>query len=299
MFDDSRFFDPYRALGAEESAEFVSAYREFLARRDGQPDPATRTLDRRELRMRALEERPVIWEGALDHDAFRRVLAGERGVAIDARTEWAVAAAKANEGESYGVEIELARFAREGMLPGLTAPDVLLSIYMQESYHCRILVELCRTCGLAFEPLRPAWTNRALVSLIGGLPPALRWVPVMAGETVGAAVFRMLYERVDLFAAHPGAQARMRELLREIWIDEVLHVAFLRTQVGRVGLALVRALVPFVASSVLAGMQPLRGIGVTAREIRASLAHGLRMPSELGWLEQATLQPIAAGVAPT
>jgi hypothetical protein len=91
----------------------------------------------------------------------------------------------------------------------------------------------------------------------------------------------------------------MRELLREIWIDEVLHVAFLRTQVGRAGLAIVRALVPLVASSVLAGMQELRGIGVTAREIRASLAQGLRIPSELAWLEQEVLQPLAGSVAPT
>ncbi len=298
MNRDHRFFDPYRALDENESAEFISAYREFLAERDGAPEPATRTMKRRELRMRAIEQDPIVWEGALDADAFERCLAGEQGIAIDPRTEWAIAAAKANEGESYGVEIELARFAREGMLPGLTAPDVLLSIYMQESYHCRILVELCRTCGISFVPRRPAWTNRGLVSLIGALPPIVRWVPVMAGEAVGAAVFRMLYERVELFSKHPAAQARMRDLLREIWVDEVLHVAFLRTQVGRLGLLAVRAIVPIVASSVLAGLQPLRGIGVTASEIRASLANGLRLPLELDWVEQEQLQGIEAGVAP-
>jgi hypothetical protein len=243
-------------------------------------------MERRERRMREIEENPVVWSGAIDADAFKRCLAGEHGVPIDARTEWALAAAKANEGESYGVEIELRRFERDGMLPALTAPDVLLSIYMQESYHCRILIELCRTCGVSFQPRKPAWTNRALVSLIGALPPALRWVPVMAGETVGAAVFRMLYERVDVFAGHSLAQDRMRELLREIWLDEVLHVAFLRTQVGRFGLSIVRTLVPLVASAVLAGMQPLRGIGVTGKEIRASLGRGLRIPSELNWLER-------------
>ena len=294
---DDNFFDPYRWLSTEERDRFIESYREFLATRDGQPDPETRTLDRRELRMRAIEENPVVWPGELDRQAFERCLAGEQGVAIDPRTEWAVAAAKANEGESYGVDIELRRFARQGMLPGLTAPDILLSIYMQESYHCRILVELCRTCGITFAPRPPAWTNRALVGLIGALPPVVRWIPVMAGEAVGAAVFRMLYERVSLFAGHEPARARLAQLLREIWIDEVLHVAFLRTQVGRLGLLLVRAMVPLVASSVLADLQPLRGIGVTAREIRASLKPGLRLPEEVAWLE-ATPPVLAEGVIP-
>lgn len=285
MYLDSRSFDPYRVLNDAERAEFIESYRQFLLERDGRADAAARKLERRELRMREMEDAPVAWDGALDENAFTRCLAGEQGIAIDARTEWAVAAAKANEGESYGVEIELSRYARDGMLPGLTAPDVLLSIYMQESYHCRILVELCRACGLRFTPSVPAWTNRALVGLIGRLPPVLRWIPVMAGETVGAAVFRILYERVDLFDGHPEVQQRMRRLLREIWLDEVLHVAFLRTQIGALGLLAVRALVPIVASSVFAGLQPLAQIGVTPREIRAALERGLRMPDEVDWLE--------------
>jgi hypothetical protein len=64
-------------------------------------------------------------------------------------------------------------------------------------------------------------------------------------------------------------------------------------------LSVVRAIVPIVASSVLAGLQPLRGIGITASEIRASLARGLRLPSELDWLELEQLQAIEAGVAHT
>ncbi len=299
MLDSSRSFDPYRVLVPAEREAFYSAYRAFLLARDGLPDAKARTMERRELRMRSMEESPVVWSGALDREAFDRVLAGGKGVDIDARTEWAVAAAKANEGESYGVDIELRRFAREGMLPGLRHPDLLLSVYMQESYHCRILVELCRTCGLSFSPRRPAWTNRALVSLIGTLPPSLRWIPVMAGEIVGAAVFRLLYTRLGLFKDSPEAQSRMRELLREIWLDEVLHVAFLRAEIGGAGMLIVQALVPIVASSVLFGLQPLRGIGITAGEIRASLRDGLEIPSEIDWLEQESLQRQGAEMAPT
>jgi hypothetical protein len=206
--------DPYRLLTEEEREAHLDACVRFLAERDGEPDIAARTLSAREARMRHYEENPVVWDGALDRDAFAQAFAGSRTVALDARGEWALAAAKSNEGETYGVELELRRFAKHGVYPGLRAPGILVTQYMQEAYHCRLLVELCRSCGIEFRPRRPAWTNRVLISVMGLLPPALKWIPGMAGEVVGAAVFGILYERTSLFAENPSVQARLKALLR-------------------------------------------------------------------------------------
>jgi hypothetical protein len=275
--------DPYRARSEREREEHFDACRRFLSERDGEPEPETRTLSKREARMRAFEEQPVVWNGALDAAAFARAFAGERNLSLDARTEWALAAAKSNEGETYGVEIELRRFAKHG-LPGLRAPDVLLTQYMQEAYHCRILMELCRSCGVSFTPRRPSWSNRLLITLMGHMPPALKWIPGMAGEIVGAAVFGILHSRTPLFAANPAVEARLRDLLHEIWLDESIHVSYLSAQNNRVGLAVVRALVPIVAYVLLADLPPLRNIGITARGILEWIRGGVPIPCEVRWL---------------
>ena len=283
---ESRFLNPFRVLSEDERARDLAAYRQFLTGRDGEPDVESRVLSRRESRMRAIEQNPVVWAGALDRDAFARFVAGDRSGPFDGRTELALAAALANESENYGVDIELRRFAKQGKLPGLREPDLLLSVYVQEAYHCRILIELCRTCGIEFRPRRPAFAIRALVGIIGVLPGALRWVPVMAGEIVATAVFRLLYRRLDLFASNPAAHARMCELLRAIWIDEIGHVAFLRAQLGPVALAVAWALLPLVAIAVLRDLPPLVELGITPRRILESLRNGIEIPSEITWVPQ-------------
>jgi hypothetical protein len=276
--------DPLRVLTADERREHLDAYLHFLRARDGEDDLESRTLSRREQRMRAIEASPVVWRGEIDEPGFRRCLAGERGTQLDARTEWVLAAAKANEGERYGVEIEIRRYLARGGFPGVRDPVLMRYVLMQESYHCRILVELCRTCGLSFEAREPGWTNRALLALIGVLPGGLRWIPVMAGEIVGTAVFRLLHAHLGLFASEPAVQARLRDLIREIWLDEVLHVAYLRAHLGAAGLAAVKLLIPQVARAVLRDVPQLRTLGCTAQRILEELRGGIEIPAEIDWL---------------
>jgi hypothetical protein len=279
-----RTLDPLRVLSEEERREHLDAYRRFLAARDGDADLEARTLSRREPRMRAIESSPVAWRGEIDEAGFRRCLAGERDTRLDPRTEWVLAAAKANEGERYGVEIEIGRYLARGGFPGIRDPLLMRYVLMQESYHCRILVELCRTCGIGFEPQPPGWTNRALLALIGALPGGLRWIPVMAGEIVGTAVFRLLHANLGLFADDPAVHARLRDLIREIWLDEVLHVAYLRAHLGPAGLAAVRLTIPEVARAVLRDVPQLRSLGCTRQSILDDLKGGIEIPAEIDWL---------------
>ncbi len=281
-----RLLDPFRVLSEEERVEHLAAYRRFLVETDGIPDIRSRTLTNREQRMRALESAPVVWRDAVDRDAVRRFLAGDASGPFDGRTELALAAALANLSENFGVEIELRRFARRGRLPGLREADLLLPVYVQETYHCRILAELCRTCGLTFESRRPGRVMRGLIALIGALPGALRWVPVMAGEVVATAVFRLLSSRLDLFAENGAAQARLSQLLHEIWVDEVGHVAFLRAQLGPLELEGAKRLLPVVARAALWELPPLMNLGITPNRIVDELSLGIALPDEMTWLDR-------------
>jgi len=280
-------FQPYRLLSEKEREAHLARCRKFLNERDGEPDVAARTLSRRESRMRDYEQNPVVWDGALDREAFDRAFGGDRLGSTDARTEFALAAAKSNEGESFGVEIELRRYAKRGLYRGLRAPDVLLTQYMQESYHCRLLVELCRSCGIDFRPRQPALANRILISIMGFVPASVKWVPGMAGEMVGAAVFGILHSRTSLFREKPVVEARLRSILHEIWLDESIHISYLRAQNGRLGLAVVRALFPVVAWVLLADMPPLRNLGITMRGLLEWTRDGVPIPPEVAWLEGA------------
>lgn len=283
-------FNPYRVLSESEREAHFAACRRYLAERDGLPDVATRTLSRREARMRAIEQNPIIWHGSCDAAAFARAFGGDRKTPVDARTEFALAAAKSNEGEAFGVDMELRRYDKRGLYKGLRAPDVLLTQYMQEAYHCRLLVELCRTCGIDFRPRAPALANRVLISIMGLVPAAMKWVPGMAGEIVGAAVFGILHSRTSLFREKPEVEARLRSLLHDIWLDESIHISYLRAQNGRFGLAIVRALFPIVAWVLLADMPPLRNLGITARGLLEWIRDGVPIPDEVAWLEG---QPVA------
>ena len=282
------FFDPFRVLSERERSEHLAAYRAYLDETDGAPDPGARTLSLREARMLAVEADPVVWNGAVDQDAFSRFLAGKGIPRLDGRTELALAAALANESENYGVDIELKRFARYGRLPGLREADLLLPVYVQETYHCRILIELCRTCGLEFAPRKPGRVMRALIWAIGALPGRARWVPVMAGEVVATVVFALLAARLDLFAERPVVQRRLEDLLHQILVDEVGHVAFLRAQLGPITLAIVKRMLPVVAMAALWELPPLRNLGITTRQVLSVLREGVPMPRGMEWIDPRT-----------
>jgi hypothetical protein len=278
-------FDPFRVLDDAERESQLAAYRAFLDARDGAPDVSARRLALREPRMDAIESRSLVWEGAADSRAFAECMNGDDSRVRDARTEWVLVAGLANQTEGYGVDVELPRVTRKGTLPRLRQPDLLLSIYVQEAYHCRILAEACRCCGIRLVRRPPGIANRILIGVIGMLPGALRWIPIMAGELVGTAVFRHLAARLDLFDERPDVRETLRALLDEIWIDEVGHVAYLRAQLGPIALAAVRTLLPLVVLGVIKDLPPLRQLGMTAKALMDSLREGVEIPPGATWIE--------------
>ena len=137
-----RRLGPFLCTDEADRAAHLVAYREHLDECDGDVVLQSRTLTRREPRMQRLES----WQAPASVDPLTS----------DARLsslqrEWILAASKANEGERYGVEIEISRFRARGGFPGFDSPDLMLRVLLQETYHCRILAELCRTGGVAFE----------------------------------------------------------------------------------------------------------------------------------------------------
>ncbi|MFI5318276.1 MAG: hypothetical protein ACHQ6V_01750 [Myxococcota bacterium] len=268
------FLSPFRPLGALERARHLAEYRVHLRQSDGEVAFEARQLTLREPRMRAIEA----WSPRAG-DASR----ADTGI-LARRGEWLLAATKANEGEAYGVEIELGRFARRGGFPGFESPDLMLRVLMQESYHCRMLAQLCRTAGVEFRSSLPAWPTRAFVAVIGAVPAELRWAIVLAGECVGASLFRRLHDALPECGFAAKEERRLRELIREIWLDEVLHVAFLRASLSRAGLLISRGLLPLIAFGVFQQVPDLAALGCSARAILGDLRAGIPIPRELGWL---------------
>ena len=282
-----RSFDPFAVLTHEERERHLSAYGRFLAERDGEPDVERRVLPRREAWFAELESKPVAWRGEIDREGFSLQQRGERSAPLDARTVWLVAIAKANEGERYGVDIELDRFyGPEAAEERAKADRLYLHLMLEEHYHTKILLEACRACGLSVTPQRPPWTQRWLIHGMQYLPERLRWIPVLAGEVLGTAVFHRLRDACHLFAEEPDVEARLRELLGEIALDEALHVAYLRARLGPVSVRVARWLLPIVAASVTRGVPQLAALGCTPRELLEDLRAGLEIPPGVDWLEQ-------------
>jgi hypothetical protein len=279
-------FDPFLVLTPEERERHLSAYGRFLAERDGEPDVERRVLPRREAWFAELEKKPVAWRGPIDTEGFSLQQRGERTGALDARTVWLVAIAKSNEGERYGVEIELERFyGPDAANERAKADRLYLHLMLEEHYHTKILLEACRSCGLDVTPRVPPWTQRWLIHGMQYLPERLRWIPVLAGEVLGTAVFRRLRDACHLFSDEPAVEARLRELLGEIALDEALHVAYLRARLGPAAVRAARWLLPIVAASVTRGVPQLAALGCSPRELLADLRTGLEIPAGVDWME--------------
>ena len=276
-----RRFDPFRALSDSERKRHLDAYARSLEQRDGAIDLAHRTLSQREAFFRKIEQQRVVWKGGIDRDGFRQRFLGTANPPIDARTRWLVALAKANEGESYGVELELQRLARRNHADVDRSEIYLL---LEEQYHSRILAEACRTCGLELELQPPRWSMRWLIRLIQVLPEWVRWVPVLCGEVLGSTVFKLLHDSCDVFAAEPAVEARLRSLLSEIWVDEVLHVAYLRARLGPRSLRASRALLPLVVATLMKDVPQLRDLGCDAGELLARIRAGVEIPHAIDWM---------------
>lgn len=294
VHETSGRLDPFRILSEEERRRHLDGYRSYLEVRNGEIDLDNRSLSRREAFMQALEVHPVVGQNLIDRDAMREHVSGPGATPIDEATAWLVAVARANEGEAYGVDLELRRFVRgkrfygeqQVVMDDSDGTDLTqLYLFLEELYHSRILGEVCKACGFDLVIRKPRPRIRLLTRVIYHMPDRIRWTVILCGEVVGVAAFKLFLDRCHLFASEPEVEARLRSLISEIWRDELLHVALLRALLGPLALRVARRLVPFVLKSLLQDVPELLLVGAERGEIMRRVHEPIEIPRDLEWLK--------------
>lgn len=242
---------PFTPMSPAEKTAFHATYLAYLRARDGVPDLANQRFDVRERFFAEIDATPRVWRGPppVDQATFDRNYARsspERG--LDEATLWALATAKTNRAERFGVEHTL---AVHGVPPG-AADDPHVYIQVEEFYHTRILEDALATLGVRMSVARPGVTTQALIRAMVHLPDDVADVLILDGEIVGVALFSLLLEKARaLFATQPEALERIERLFGQIMVDEVGHVHYVRSRLSAFQLATARRLLPLVARGAI------------------------------------------------
>lgn len=136
------------------------------------------------------------------------------------------------------------------LLPVMTEPDPTIEQIgryhlCEEFTHMRLFGEMFRTVHLEGVEWAPPgkWMGRVYRSF-ARLPGPLLAPAAFVTELMGLTVYRHLDAALEVvLAGEPEARGRIRQLLREITIDELAHVGQRRNFLGPVGLRAARAMV--------------------------------------------------------
>ena len=102
---------------------------------------------------------------------------------LDPAMLWALATAKTNRAERFGVEYSLTY--KPHATDARTDPHAYIQV--EECYHTRILADALRTIGLTMEVMPPGFTARAMVRSMVRLPESYANVIVLCGEHTHSA----------------------------------------------------------------------------------------------------------------
>src|SRR5262249_35737036 len=150
---------------------------------------------------------------------------------LDEATLWALAVAKVNRAEHFGVTRALDHHGPAG------DDDPRVYVELEELYHTRMLRAALRAIGLEMTMAPPRRVTRFLVDMMASLPPAMRNVPLLVSEIAGVVGFRALLEKARaLFGQAPPVAARIEQLLAALVRDEVDHVQYVRSMLDSYGL---------------------------------------------------------------
>lgn len=238
---------------------FREHYLRYLMERDGVPDLKARRFSIREQLFERIDAQPVAWKGKplIEQAVFDRACDSDTLMpGLDEATLWAVATAKTNRAERYGVELQLNKASHT---VDLEEPQTYTEI--EEFYHTRILKDALQTLGIRMEMKTPPFLTRLAIHMMVYLPAFLTNTIVLCGEIGGVASFRLLLEKArTLFAAQPEALARIELLFSQILVDEVGHVHYLRSKVGPVGLFMAKLILPVLAGSMLRDIPEMKAL---------------------------------------
>lgn len=246
-----------RPMTPDQRVQFRTDYLAHLRDRDGVPDLKERSFDLREQFFRLIDDEPVRWAGDLpvDPEVFdRNHHADVPEDGLDEATLWALATAKINRAERFGVEMKIDHVGDD-----ITdVDDPYTYIQVEETYHTRILEDVLHTIGLQMQVAEPQARTQFLIKGMVFLPETLANIGILCGEIFGVAAFSLLLEKArELFAAQPAVLERMEALFAQILVDEVGHVHFVRSTLGPAGIAMAKTALPFVAKSTLGDIPEL------------------------------------------
>ena len=235
------------ATSTERRRNFAD-YLAFALRQDGDILEADRDLARKRERLDAFRANPVRSRRPLsDPERFYRnhVEWKDDPAAADPKTLLLTCIYKVARHEWIG--ISAAWDAGASLSPSSTTMDRISRYHLAEEFcHMRLFEEMFRTFHLdrvAWVPLDPF--KQRLYRLFPVIPDVLKDPPAFVSELLGLTFYLHVDALLDdVLSDEPEACSRVRELLREIMIDELAHVGQRRNFLGPVGTRLARAIVP-------------------------------------------------------
>jgi hypothetical protein len=249
----STLFEP---LNPVEKTLFRRSYLDHLKNRNGHPDRGSHTFQGREQVFVDIKREAVRWQGALpvSPQVFARnneLHVPESG--LDPATLWALAVAKINRSEQYGVERGFS-----GTRPGDPAEDIEVYIEIEEHYHTRLLAAVLETLGLQMQLRPPRAFTRWVIKAMISLPESLASIPILISERGASVSFWLLIEKArELFSAQPEVLARIEFLLSEIMVDEVGHLHYIRSRLGPRSLRMAEQMMGVVGGRLLKDLPEL------------------------------------------
>ena len=243
----ARYRSIWTPSSREERAENFEAYWRYIRERDGEILAAERDLEARREQLAFYRRHPVRSRQPLpDPERFHRNALTMRDDprTLDRRTLLLTFLYKFAWHEWVGI------CAAWDVLPYNAEPDPTIeriSRYhlCEEFCHMRLFEEMFRIFHLDGVELAPAgpWMGR-LYRLFARMPSTLLAPPAFVTELMGLTVYRHLDPVLDdVLADEPEARGRMRELLREIMIDELAHVGQRRNFLGPLGVRAARGMI--------------------------------------------------------
>jgi hypothetical protein len=223
----------------------IDGYRDFLKRRDGEPDLLNRRLATREDFFNSLETNPVRSLHPADRPTFLRNLRRRKPEpGLDRKMLFLLATAKLNQAERFGVGL--------GETYGLNTDEDIaperVYLELEEHYHTRLLAYALDVFGLTFQVVPPPFVMRQFVKTGVFLPERLGILFVGAAEMAGCVMFDELRRvGIELFAEEPEVAERVNLLYSDILTDEVGHVGYCASRCTRAERALMRWLYPRIA----------------------------------------------------
>ncbi len=234
-----------RVLSRKERVRQAAAYLQWSKQRNGEVGLENHTLAAREVYFSEHAANPVKWDGQVCLDEYSRVLNAISVADIRHCSHIAIFAgllASVNMAEAYAIEIALAIRRRTDL------KDPMTTIEIEEIYHTRILVDALSVLGLNAEMRKPRGFMRLFLLLAAILPHSISSMLGLVGEIGAVLMFVALREKTSqLLGTETTAGRRILDLIEQILIDEVGHLVYVRTQLGRIRMWVVRNLLPLVA----------------------------------------------------